>query len=209
MGLLAAPLVAGGAGAAVARAYTGAVHYYPYRTAEAYNGWYVLDRWDVLVRGLSYPLIRRDDRPALGPVTYHQIGLVLFAAATAWLLAALWRRTEVRAVFAIAMLHAFAFFMLPTQVHQRYVVLAVAFAAVAAALSRSGLLFFICLSVTATLNQALDLARALPQSPFDLPLRTWRDMGAVIGLLNLALFAWAMWTFVRRPSSFGRDEIAS
>lgn len=208
--VVAVPLVAGGAGPAVARAYTGAVHYYPYRTAEAYNGWYVLDRYDVRVRGIAYPVARRDDRRALGPLTYQQVGLGLMGVATAFLLALARNRGGPRSLFAIATLQAFAFYMLPTQVHQRYVVLAIAFAAVLAALSRSGLWLFVGLSITATLNQALDLARALPSaavavSPhgltaeaFALPLPVWRDLGAVIGVLNLALFAWAMVVFSRQ-----------
>jgi len=73
--LLALPHVLAGRGDAVRKAYTGAVNYYPFRTAEAYNTWYLLDRYDVLVRGMSPPEARRDDRPALGPLTYHQVGL--------------------------------------------------------------------------------------------------------------------------------------
>jgi 4-amino-4-deoxy-L-arabinose transferase-like glycosyltransferase len=218
-GLVALPLVVGGAGPAVARAYTGAVHYYPYRTAEAYNGWYVLDRYDVRVRGIPYPVARRDDRPALGPITYQQIGLGLMGVATAFFLALARNRGGPRSLFAIATLQAFAFFMLPTQVHQRYVVLAIAFAAVLAAVSRPGLGLFLGLSLTATLNQALDLARALPGATvaattrgltaetFALPVPVWRDLGALIGLANLALFVWAMVVFSRqRPGIWTRVE---
>src|SRR5258708_6806665 len=50
--LLTLPHVLGGAGRGVVAAYAGAVNYYPYRTAEAYNTWYVLDLYDVLLRGL-------------------------------------------------------------------------------------------------------------------------------------------------------------
>ena len=67
----------------MARAYTQAVGYYPFRTAEAYNGWYLLDRFDIAVRGLPAVEARRDDRPALGPLTYRDVGLVLFAARAA------------------------------------------------------------------------------------------------------------------------------
>jgi Gpi18-like mannosyltransferase len=213
---LALPHVAGGAGAAVLRAYTGAVHYYPYRTAEAYNTWYVLDRFDVLVRGIPYPLVRRDDRLIFDGVTYQALGLGLFILATLVLASFLWRRAEPRfATFALA-LHLFAFFMLPTQVHQRYVVPAVAFTVVLAAVRPGTRWLFLGLTLTATLNQALDLARALPQSPlvpgaltaglFALPLRTWRDLGALVGLANVVLFAAALVAFGRdagRPNPAG------
>ena len=208
---LALPHVLGGAGEAVLRAYTGAVHYYPYRTAEAYNTWYVADRFDVLVRGLPYPLVRRDDRLAIGAVTYQSLGLLAFALATAALLAASWKRPGPRLLVFALTLHLFAFFMLPTQVHQRYIVPAVAIAAVLVAIRRDLAWLWIGLTVTATLNQALDLARALPAVPpvhgaltadlFALPLRTWRDLGAMVGLANLVLFVAAAWVFGRGQAS--------
>jgi Gpi18-like mannosyltransferase len=204
---LALPHVLGGAGDAVLRAYTGAVHYYPYRTAEAYNTWYVADRFDVLVRGLPYLLIRRDDRPALGAVTFQALGLGAFALATGALAAALWRRPNSRLLVFALTLHLFAFFMLPTQVHQRYIVPVVAIAAVLVAIRRDTAWLWVGLTLTATLNQAFDLARALPSTPavrgaltaglFALPLRAWRDLGAVVGLANIALFAAAAWAFWR------------
>lgn len=207
MTVLALPHVWGGAGNAVLRAYAGAVHYYPYRTAEAYNTWYVADRFDVLVRGLPYPEVRRDDRQAIGALTFQTLGLTAFVLATAALMAVLWKRPHPRSLICALTLHFFAFFMLPTQVHQRYLVPAVAMAAVLVAVRRNTAWLFIGLTTTATLNQAFDLARALPTTPavrgaltadlFTLPLRTWRDMGAVVGLLNVALFVVAVWALGR------------
>ena len=213
---LALPHVLGGAGDAVLRAYTGAVHYYPYRTAEAYNSWYVADRFDVLVRGLSYPDIRRDDRLAFGAVTYRALGLGAFVLATGMLMATLWKRPHARVLVSAVTLHHFAFFMLPTQVHQRYIVPAVALAAVLAAVRREAAWLFFGLSLTATLNQALDLARALPTTQvvrgaltadlFALPLRTWRDLGAAVGLANISLFVAAVWVFWRGRASGDASE---
>ncbi|HEY6554084.1 MAG TPA: glycosyltransferase 87 family protein [Vicinamibacteria bacterium] len=213
---LALPLVLGGAGDAVLRAYTGAVHYYPYRTAEAYNSWYVADRFDVLVRGLSYPDIRRDDRLALGGVTYQALGLGAFVLATGVLMATLWKRPHARLLVSALTLHLFAFFMLPTQVHQRYIVPAVALAAVLCAVRRDAAWLYFGLTLTGTLNQALDLARALPMAEvvrgaltadlFALPLRTWRDLGALVGLANIALFVAAVWVFWRRRPSWEASE---
>ena len=189
------------------RAYTGAVNYYPFRTGEAYNTWYLLDRFDVLARGMSPPLVRRDDRPALGPITYHQIGLAGFSVYTALMLAALARRpTQLVLLWTLGM-ELFGFFMLPTQVHQRYIVPAVGLLALLAPLSRRGFVLFGVLTATATLNQALDLVRALPfESPvagaltsaqLPLALRTARDLGAAIALVNVLLFAWALVAFWR------------
>lgn len=204
--LLAVPHVMAGRGRAVLAAYTGAVGYYPYRTAEAYNTWYLLDRYDVLVRGMSPPEARRDDRPALGSLTFHHLGLLAFGVATALVLLALARRPTPKALVWAASLQLFAFFMLPTQVHQRYIVPAVAVMALGAPLSRRGLVLFAGVSLTATLNQGLDLVRALPALPIpgalgtaDLPLamRTARDLGAAVAVVNVLLFAWACRAFYR------------
>ncbi len=215
MGLLAVPNVMAGRGRAMLTAYTGAVDYYPYRTAEAYNTWYLLDRYDVLVRGMSPPDARRDDRPAFGPVTFHDVGLFLFGVATGLILLALARRATPRALLWAASLQLFAFFMLPTQVHQRYIVPAVAVMALLAPWSRRGLLLFVGVTVTATLNQGLDLVRALPNVPIPgalgtadlfLATRVARDLGAAVALVNVVLLAGAAWAFYVEVVSAGGSE---
>jgi hypothetical protein len=217
MGLLAAPNVMAGRGRAMLMAYTGAVDYYPYRTAEAYNIWYLFDRYDVLVRGMSPPDARRDDRPALGPATFHQVGLFVFGVATGLILLALARRPTPTALLWAASLQLFAFFMLPTQVHQRYILPAVAVMALLAPLSRRGLLLFVGVTVTATLNPGLDLVRALPALPIpgalgtaDLPLatRVARDLGAGVALVNLMLFGGAIRAFYAEVVAGNRSEDA-
>jgi hypothetical protein len=206
MALLAAPHVVAGRGRAMLVAYTGAVGYYPYRTAEAYNTWYLLDRYDVLVRGMSPPEARRDDRPAFGAITHHHVGLFAFGVATGLVLVALARRPTPRALLWAASLQLFAFFMLPTQVHQRYIVPLVAVMALLAPLSRPALLLFAGVTLTATLNQGLDLVRALPAEPLagalgtaDLHLatRVARDLGAGVALVNVVLFGGAGWAFFK------------
>jgi hypothetical protein len=114
-----------------------------------------------------------------------------------------------------ASLQLFAFFMLPTQVHQRYIVPAVAVMALLAPLSRRGLLLFAGVTVTATLNQGLDLVRALPALPIPgalgtadlfLATRVARDLGAAVAVINLLLFAGAAWAFFVEVVSAGGSE---
>jgi len=204
--LLALPHVLGGAGKAVAKAYGGAVNYYPFRTGEAYNGWYLLDRYDTSVRGLPAPLARRDDRPALGPLTFRHLGLAALAAYSFFLLAALWRRCTPYTLLWSTALQLFAFFMLPTQVHQRYVVPAAAVLALLAPLSPRGLVLFAGLTLTAALNQGLDLLRALPwTSPLEgaltgfgmqVDVGTIKDAAALVAAANVGLFVWATAAFL-------------
>lgn len=208
--LLAAPYLAGGAGPRMARAYTEAVGYYPFRTAEAYNGWYLLDRFDIAVRGRPAVEARRDDRAALGPLTHRDLGLAAFAAGMLFLMAALWRHpTDYGLVLAAAM-SFFAFFMLPTQVHQRYLLPAAALLALAARQSHRSLALLAGLTVAATLNQALDLTRAVldhaaiqPESglvpaAYRVPIRA---AASVVALGNVALFAWALAIYRREMAA--------
>src|SRR5439155_11608775 len=78
--LLALPYLMAGAGDRMRQAYSGAVNYYPLRSAEAYNGWYLLDRFDIAVRGLPAAEARIDSRRMVGPVTFREAGLAAFAA---------------------------------------------------------------------------------------------------------------------------------
>jgi hypothetical protein len=214
LAVLSAPYLAGGAGPRMFKAYTGAVGYYPFRTAEAYNGWYLLDRFDIAVRGRPAVEARRDDRPALGPLSYRDVGLGLFAAALLYILAALWRDPTDYGLVLATSVGYFAFFMLPTQVHQRYLVPAAAILTLGAGLSRRGLLLLGGLTASATLNQALDLTRAvLDHAALDpdaglvpvLYRAPIRAAASVVAAANVALFAWAMATCrremaVRAPS---------
>jgi hypothetical protein len=194
----------------MARAYTDAVGYYPFRTAEAYNGWYLLDRFDIAVRGRPAVEARRDDRPALGPLTHRDVGLMAFAVALAFLMAVLWRHATDHGLVLATAMSFFAFFMLPTQVHQRYLVPAAALLALSAASSRRGIVLLAGLTVAATLNQALDLARAvldhaaiqpgsgLVPAAYRGPIRA---AASLVALGNLALFVWAMAVFRREMAA--------
>jgi len=211
LALLFAPYVAAGAGPRMLRAYSEAVGYYPFRTAEAYNGWYLLDRFDIAVRGLPARDARRDTRPALGPLTQRDVGLVALAAGMLFLMAALWRHpTDYGLVLAAAM-SFFAFFMLPTQVHQRYLVPAAALLAVGATQSRRGLLLLAGLTVTATLNQGLDLTRAvldhaaLTNPPGGLAPPVYRgairSAASLVAVVNVALFVWSLAVYRREMAA--------
>jgi hypothetical protein len=200
MGALALPYALAGAAAPVAAAYGGAVDYYPFRTVEAYNGWYLLDRFDIFVRGIASRDARLDTRSAFGPVTFRHLGLAALAAYTAALMALLWRRPSRTTLAWVLPVQFFAFFMLPTQMHQRYLLPAATLAALLAPLSSRGAAFFFCLAATATLNQGLDLGRAVleqalvvdPAAFVDPP--AWRSAiriaATVVATVNVALFAW-------------------
>jgi hypothetical protein len=203
---LAAPYAVAGAGPQVARAYLGAVDYYPVRSAEAYNGWYLLDRYDVAVRGLPAREAKADTRAALGPLTFRDLGLGALTLYLLSLLALLWRRPTAYALVLATAMSFFGFFMLPTQVHQRYILPAAVVLGLVATTSRHALVLFAGLTLTATLNQALDLTRAVLDHGLTTGAVAWapavyrgplRVAATVVAVVNLVLFAWATWRYPR------------
>jgi hypothetical protein len=211
MGALWLPYAVAGAGAPVAAAYGAAVDYYPFRTVEAYNGWYLLDRFDIFIRGIASRDARLDTRAAFGPVTFRHLGLAALAAYTAALGVLLWRRpSPVTLCWALAV-QFFAFFMLPTQMHQRYLLPAATLAALVAPLSSRGAALFFLLAATATLNQALDLGRAVleqslvadPAAVADPP--AWRSAiriaATAVAVVNVGAFAWVTAVLARETAA--------
>ena len=206
MVLTAVPYVVRGAERPVLASYHGAVGYYPLRTVEAYNLWYVLDRVDIRLRGQPSGEARLDTRPFLGPLTHRDVGLVLIAGWTVFILAGLWRWPGDGGLILAAAFQFFAVFMLPTQMHQRYILPAAVLLALAAPLSARSRVLFVVLAVTATLNQGLDLTRAVLDHAVQIdPMRiadppalrmAIRNAATAIALVHVGVLAW--WTAVYR-----------
>jgi len=206
MVLTAVPYVVRGAERPVLASYHGAVGYYPLRTVEAYNLWYVLDRIDIRLRGQPSGEARLDTRPFLGPLTHRDVGLALIAAWTVFILAGLWRWPGNGGLILAAAFQFFAVFMLPTQMHQRYILPAAVLLALAAPLSARSRVLFVVLGVTATLNQGLDLTRAVLDHAVQIdPMRiadppairmAIRNAATAIALVHVGVLAW--WTAVYR-----------
>jgi hypothetical protein len=211
VGLLASPYVVAGAGPHVLRAYTRAVDYYPLRSVDAYNGWYLLDRFDTEVRGLPAEQARLDSQGMLGPLTFRSAGFLALAAYTALLLVPLVRRPRPQSFVFAAALGFFGFFMLSTQMHERYLVPAAALLGLSAASSRM-LPTWAGVSLTASLNQALELARAvldhavrvgtLTAAGANVPAwhETIRLAACVVAVTNIVLFVRATWVFWREAT---------
>jgi 4-amino-4-deoxy-L-arabinose transferase-like glycosyltransferase len=204
--LTAVPYVTRGAARPVLASYHGAVGYYPLRTVEAYNLWYVLDRVDIRLRGQPSGEARVDTRPFLGPWTHRDVGLVLVAGWTVFILAGLWRWPGDGGLILAAAFQFFAVFMLPTQMHQRYILPAAVLLALIAPLSPRSRVLFALLTVTATLNQGLDLGRAVldhavqvdPSRIADPPAirMAIRNAATGVALVHVGVFGW--WTAVFR-----------
>ncbi len=145
------------AAAGLRTSYVGAVDSYPFKTIVAFNVWMVGETATPSARDWNNTFGHGDGGRFLGPLTAKQVGLGLFAADAAVLLAALYRRpTPARFALAAGLL-AFGFFMLPTQMHDRYVLPACGLLAVAAG-PRGGWKYFLVVCGPALFNQAMAMA---------------------------------------------------
>jgi Gpi18-like mannosyltransferase len=137
-----APLAWAQQGPGLVQAYVGAVGRFPRVTNRAYNLWYLV------TQGVG----RSDIEPALGGLSFRQVGMLLLGCAALIVCIALFRRSDGPARAEGAAVMALSFFMLPTQIHERYLFFALAFLALRLASDRLMLIPYLVLVATATLN---------------------------------------------------------
>jgi Gpi18-like mannosyltransferase len=175
--LLQAPLILAGQLPGLLQSYDGSVGRFPRTTVAAYNLWFL-----ALDGGSA-----RDTEFVLGSVSYRTAGMALFGLVTAIVCLALLRRSDAPARTASAAVLALAFFALPTQIHERYLFLALAFLTLRIASAPWVMLPYLLLIVTATLN-ILGTLRGFAPAVYDYmsasQLSLWL---AVINLLVLAV----------------------
>jgi Gpi18-like mannosyltransferase len=200
------PLWIGGAGQSLVQIYIKAVGYYPAMSMNAYNPWFIAH---IRTRELLGYWVE-DSTALLGPITIRHVGMALVAGYTLLLFAALLRRWRAPSqqpspqadaaqqigAFFVAGLLTFGFFMLATEMHERYILPALAPLALVAALLRPALAPYLLLSLTAFLN----LIHVLPVTRDQIALmERLPDIRFAISLANTALFVWWTALFVRGP----------
>jgi Gpi18-like mannosyltransferase len=142
LALLQAPLILAGQLPGLLQSYDGSVGRFPRTTVAAYNLWFL-----ALGGGSA-----RDTEFLLSTISYRTTGMALFGLATALVCLALLRRSDAPARAESAVVLALAFFALPTQIHERYLFLALAFLALRIASAPWVMLPYLIVTVTATLN---------------------------------------------------------
>lgn len=136
---------------------------------------------------------------------YVGIGAVLLGAGVIGALLPLRRGHDLATLLAVGLMLAFAFYFLPTRVHERYLFPALALAAPFAAVDRSSLAAYVALS----LGFALSLLRVLVQIT---GFRTWIELDALlvsdamVWLIALILFGSAI-TLIRLTLSGAGDPL--
>jgi hypothetical protein len=202
--LVALPHLLHGAGPALLRAYTGAASYYTDRSMNMHNGWFVLDMFDCYVRDLSGGLSQPDTGRVVGPlpITWYHLGLALYASYLCGLCAWVWRRRRptARLLLLACLLSAYAFAMLPTRMHERYLLPAAAVLALALPLSGVARRLFPVFCVTLTLDQMIILVaeNAFARGAGTRSLLALHVLGGVaLSILYVLLFVWTTRAVVR------------
>ncbi len=137
-----APLVMRGQGPGLLQAYLGSVGRFPKLTNGAYNLWYLVTLGDS----------GADIARGLGSVSFRLIGMALMGLVAVVVCLALLRRADGPARAEAAVVLALGFFLLPTQIHERYLFLSLAFVALCMAHDRRMIVVFMGLAASATLN---------------------------------------------------------
>ncbi len=155
--------------------YLTAVGLYPVTTKQADNLWYLLSPGGAEVS---------DAVAVIGPFTYRHIGLVMLALSVLVISAAAWRHADQKREFVWATALYFSFFMLPTQIHDRYLYPGAILALIAAAQDRRLWL----VGITSMYTQAANLLQAT--NPFQwlgLPFMI-ETTPVQISVINVVLF---------------------
>lgn len=189
------PLVLAGQGPGLMQAYLGSVGRFPMLTAGAYNLWY-------LVTGGSGT---HDTGQGIGGVSYHHMGLLLTGGVALLVGGALLRRADGPQCALGAAVLALAFFALPTQIHERYLFLALAFLALRCASDERLVLAFVWLAGSATLNILGDLDGFIPLATRFIEASALPTLLAV-GNLGVLLVLLAHLLLSRQPATSRQPE---
>ena len=139
------------------QSYTGAVGMYQMRSTEAYNMWHL----SIAIRPHGAPSARGDRErrqyPLLGKITAKQIGLTSFTLAYAPLLWLVWRRPTPRILLLSVAAGYVTFFMLCTEMHERYLLPGIIFLAMAYGVSPTARRFYPVWNITSGINITMAL----------------------------------------------------
>lgn len=195
------PVLLVGGGDGLLAYFLDTVGHHPILTANAHNLWWLLFRNDISLT----------DTTALfpgAPLSFRTFSILLFGIAYLLLVFKAWR-APLEQFFMYGAFVSFAFFMLPTEIHENYGYALLPLLAVALARDARLILLYIAISATMTLNYSLHdpaLFERLGLSNPDeqLALARW-----VNSMVNVVLFAvWSLYLLLRRDLNLSLKKIS-
>jgi Gpi18-like mannosyltransferase len=195
------PFVIGSGYDMAMRPFTGAVGLYPNTTLNAYNLWYIGNPVSWVVKpGLPHLWELVGDKQLLFETfTYKDVGLGMFGLYGLLILTSVWRRPFERREFVWAGALYFGFFMLPTQIHERYLYPAAVFTLIGAAQDRRFWPVALGALFTYTYNVLVVVDERFIWLGVDF-VNLFGDIAIYVALLNMVLLAWAAWVAISRPT---------
>ncbi len=178
------PLALAQQGPGLLEAYVGSVGRFPRLTIGAYNLWY-------LVTGGAG---RADDVLLLGPLTYRMLGLLFMLTAALLVGIVMLRRADSATRALGAAVLALAFFLLPTQIHERYLFLTLPFLALCIAFDQRMVVPYSILVLTATINILGDLDGFIP---IITPIIQASPLPFISTILNLGVFSFLLYRLLK------------
>lgn len=189
--------VVGSGWSGAGRPYTSTTSSYPYITVNAYNFWYAIT--------LGQGNMRPDGQAFLSVLTYKQVGLALLGAYTLWLCIIIWRQIDHPRLFVWAAALFLGFFMLPTEIHERYLYPAAILIVLATAQQRRLLVVGIGLALTLAFN-LLAVTEPLPFFGGMIhPTSVW--LTVFVALANVVLFLTVTFECRRPQSHLAQSQI--
>jgi len=178
------------------RPYGGAVDLYPFVTANAHNLWYIAypQLW-------SQPAHQLNDVPldtliTIFDMTASRVGFLLLFLTVAIIAVRLWRDAHQPLEFVWAAALYLAFFLLPTQIHERYIYPAAVLALIAVAQDRRFWPIAAGLAVTCAYNIVVVPRLHFVWLGLDLP-AFFGNIALWVALANLILFFWLLALLIR------------
>jgi Gpi18-like mannosyltransferase len=188
------------------RPFTSAVDLNPVISANAFNLWYLLTPsiWYFLPNDVRY--MPTDTSRVLGIITLKQVGFLLLGSYVTLVVVFMWRQYIQRREFVWATALYLAFFMLPTQIHERYLFPATALSLIAIVQDRRMWFIALPLMFSFTCNIV-----ALPADHFmwlGLDLKVMlQGLGLVTASLNLLCLIGLVWIVIRGKDITNTDTI--
>ena len=155
--------------------------------------------WDSDARRWPDRLGRFDTQEIVGSITAKEAGLALFAFYLAFVLWGLWRRPTGDNFLFAAGLCAYVFFMLLTEMHERYVLPACMLLTLIALRGRWSIYLAVALPVL--INQIIALGYENVQGGNALTLESYhafQTASLIFSAINVVLLLWISWRYMRQ-----------
>ncbi len=191
-----APFIAGSGFAGALSPYLKAADIFPYMMNNAFNGWYILAFLNHGGMPIVFDKHYADALPIIGGFTYKYAGIIMYVSYILIISAIMWRHAAKRYEFVWATALFLGFFILPTQVHERYIYPAAVLALFSVAQERR--MWWVAIAMIWTFSYNV-LGIAIPYKWPKISSGT-EILSLPTALLNVAMFVWLTYFLLRHKT---------